>query len=432
MKEHGTEIYNLVSSLFPICRSITGDGVRESLKIISKSIPLKITEVPSGTKCFDWVVPAEWNIRGAFIADPDGKRVIDFRKNNLHVIGYSEPVKCDLTLEELKSHLHFDENHPEAIPYLTSYYQRRWGFCLSKRSFDRLKKGTYHVEIDSSFNEKGSLTYAEAFIPGKRRKEIVFSSYICHPSMANDSLSGVALTVKLCEYIMKRGGSHYSYRFLFVPETIGSIAYLSKNRTRMMRDTYCGMVLTCLGDNGNFLYKRTRCWHELDKITENILKFSGHPYGTVDFFPSGSDERQYSSPGFNLPFGSLTRSLYGKFPEYHTSADDLDFVNAKSMGETFDMYTGIIEALEYNGFYVNRKPFCEPFLSKYGLYSTLGSQKYGQVGTTEILYVLNFSDGNTSLADIAGKMNQPISKIIGTARLLEEKGLIGRKNNSQK
>ncbi|MCX6983737.1 MAG: DUF4910 domain-containing protein, partial [Lentisphaerae bacterium] len=210
------------------------------------------------------------------------------------------------------------------------------------------------------------------------------------------------------------------------------ITYLSKNRTRMMRDTYCGMVLTCLGDSGKFLYKKTRCGHELDKIAENILKFSGHPHEICDFFPTGSDERQYSSPGFNLPFGSLIRSLYGKFPEYHTSADDLDFVNAKSLGETFDMYAGIIEALEYNGFYVNRKPFCEPFLSKYGLYGTPEPRKHEQVGSTEILYVLNFSDGKNSLADIAEKMNHPISKIIGAARILEEKGLIARNNSPRK
>ncbi len=427
MKNHGREIYDLVSALFPICRSITGDGVRQSLGIISETIPLKITEVPSGTRCFDWVVPQEWNIRDAFIEGPGGNKIVDFRRNNLHVMGYSVPVKGDFTLDELKQHLYFDEKNPDAIPYLTSYYQPRWGFCLSKRSYDRLKKGKYHVCIDSSFKKKGSLTYAEAFVPGRSRKEIVLSSYICHPSMANDSISGVALNAKLCEHVMGLGGTRYSYRFLFIPETIGAIAYLSRNRARMMKNTCCGMVLTCLGNSGTFTYKRTRCGHELDKLAENVLKFSGHPYEILDFFPTGSDERQYSSPGFNLPFGSLIRSLYGKFPEYHTSLDNLDFVNPRALGETFDMYASIIDAIEGNGFYVNRKPFCEPFLSKYGLYSTLGSQKYGQAGTTELLYVLNFSDGNHSLADIAVKMNQPVARIIGAAKMLEEKGLIRRK-----
>lgn len=422
--EKGRDAYGIVKELFPICRSISGNGVRRSLDVISKHVPIEISEIPSGTRCFDWTVPPEWNIKDAFVADSSGRRVVDFKECNLHVVGYSEPVSGDFTLEELKPHLHFDESRPDAIPYITSYYKRRWGFCVSKDFHDKMRPDRYHVEIDSSLDPDGSLTYAEAFVPGESGREIVFSSYLCHPSMANDSISGVALNAMLFKHVSGLERRRYSYRFLFIPETIGAIAYLSRNRKRVIKNTYCGMVLTCVGDGGKFHYKRTRCGHDLDRLVENVLRHSGKPHEILDFFLPGSDERQFSSPGFNLPFGSLMRSVYGSFHEYHSSLDDLSFVSPEALGESFGVYAAVVEALEGNRRYVNLKPHCEPFLSKYGLYDTLGGRKHGGAGFQEIFYVLNFSDGSHSLVDIADKMGRPVSAVIEAASLLSERGLL--------
>lgn len=426
----GEEIYELIRRLFPICRSITGNGVRGTFRILQEYIPLEIMEYPSGMQCFDWTIPEEWNISSAFIKDEQGNTVIDLSENNLHVVGYSEPISGTFTLEELKPHLHTLPKQPDLIPYVTSYYKRRWGFCLSYNKFKTLKDERYYVEINSTL-EPGNLTIAESYLPGKVEKEIFFSSYVCHPSMANDSLSGVVLATSLYRYLKERGNNYYSYRFIFVPETIGAIAYLSKNKERMFEKTYAGLVVTCVGDSGPFNYKSTRCGdYPLDSVVANILKFSQYSYNIRSFWPSGSDERQYSSPGFNLAVGSLMRSVYGEYSEYHTSADNLAFVIAEALEDSFHVYTKVIEGLEGNHIYDRTNPYCEPHLGKYGLYSTFGAMKAEEEEWVKekkrILWILNYADGKHSLIDIAGKMDECVLDLIETARVLENHGLIKR------
>lgn len=418
-----TDMYKLLETLFPICRSITGNGVRKTLKIINKHVPLEISECPSGKKCYDWAIPDEWNITSAWIKDESGRKIADFAKNNLYVLGYSEPVSGTFTLSELKKHIYTDPSRPNVIPYRTSYYEKRWGFCMSQKQLDSLEKGRYAVRIDSEL-KPGNLTLAETYIPGKTDKEIFFSCYVCHPSLANDSLSGVVLTVRLYEYLKSRKNNHYSYRFLFIPETIGAIVYLNKNEKRVKEKTYCGMVVTCVGDSGGFNYKRTKQGnHALDRISENILKHSGHEYKIHDFFLPGSDERQYSSPGFNLPAASLMRSFYG-LPNYHSSADDLQNVTSEALEETFNVYAKIVEGLEANFKYQNQNPYCEPFLSKYGLYETLGAKMDSNNYIKKILSILNFSDGQHSLIDIAEKTGFCVMDLIDIVKTLEEKSLL--------
>ncbi len=419
-------MYDMLKELFPICRSITGNGVRDTIEIIGKHIPLKVYEYPSGMQCYDWTIPDEWNVTSAWIKDERGRPVVDFKESNLHVLGYSVPVDKKLPLEELKEHIHTDPSRPEVIPYRTSYYERRWGFCMSHKQMLGLKKGMYHAQIRSEL-KPGSLTAAEAYVPGRSKEEIFFSSYLCHPSLANDSLSGVVLTAKLYEYLKNRRNNHYSYRFLFIPETIGAIAYLSKNEKRVRKNTYCGMVVTCVGDAGPFNYKRTRQGrHPLDRIVENILKHSGHKHKVHDFFLPGSDERQYSSPGFKLPVGSLMRSFYG-LPQYHSSADNLKHVTSEALEGSFEVYSKIVEGLEADFTYFNTKPFCEPFLSRYGLYETLGAKMDPKNYIKKTLSVLNFSDGDHSLIDIAEKTGFCITEIAETARMLEGKKLLKRR-----
>lgn len=411
-----------MKKLFPICRSITGNGVRKTFEIIQDYMPLEVCECPSGTECFDWTVPDEWNIESAYIENEAGERIVDFADNNLHVMSYSEPVSGVFSLAELKEHLYSSSDQPDVIPYLTSYYKRRWGFCLTDKQKRSLPEGNYKVEIKSTL-EPGALTYAEAFIPGKSEEEIFFSCYVCHPSMANDSLSGVVLNVFLYNYLKDRKDNYYSYRFVFVPETIGALVYLSNNKDRVLEKTKYGLVLTCLGDEGAFNYKRTKFGSPLDTVVENVLKFSGCEYNAFDFALPGSDERQYCSPGFNLTVGSLMRSCYG-FTEYHTSADDLNFVTEKGLRGTYDMYCKIVEALEGNYLYRNLKPYGEPFLSKYELRDTVGAPKFIGDDLKILLYILSYSDDNHSLIDIAEKMDVSILDVIRVAETLEEKGLI--------
>jgi len=417
-------MYDLLKELFPICRSITGNGVRETFKILQDHIPLEITEHPSGKECFDWVIPDEWNIRSATIKDTKGNILVDFAQNNLHVLGYSEPFSGMLSFAELDEHLYSDPQNPEIIPYLTSYYHRRWGFCLSHEVYQQLDhNASFQVDIDATL-EPGSLTTAQVILPGQTTREIFLSCYVCHPSMANDSISGVVLTTQLYKYLQARGSNHYTYRFIFVPETIGALAYLAETGESMKANTECGLVLTCVGGPGPFTYKSTRNGHDLDRIVKNLLHTENtEEYEIRDFFLPGSDERQYSSPGFNLPTGSLMRSAYG-FPGYHTSGDDLALVSAESLESAFALYSLIFEALEGNCCYRNLKPFGEPFLSKYDLYNTLGSQKEGQKRIPEILTILNFSDGQYSLLDIAERMDASIIDLIEIAEILKKKGLL--------
>ena len=333
--------------LWPITRSLTGDGNRLTLKFLSEIIDLEITEVPCGTKCFDWNVPDEWNIKEAWIKDSKGNIIVDFSINNLHVLGYSEPFHGLLSYDELKPHLYTLPEQPDFIPYLTSYYEKRWGFCLTHNKFLELDKDdTYDVFIDSSLNDLGSMTIGEAVINGKSQKEILFSTYICHPSLASNELSGPLVCAFIYNKLKEHKNLKYTYRFLFVPETIGSIYSLSVKGKFWKKNLLAGFVVTCVGDNGNFTYKKSRLGNALpDRVVQLILNQTESEFNLVDFFPSGSDERQYCSPGFNLPVGSLMRTMYGKYPEYHTSADNKDFVSFDAMEETVLKYLEVIEAL---------------------------------------------------------------------------------------
>ena len=391
----------LSTKLFPICRSITGNGLRQTLNIIQEHIPIKIFEVPSGTKVFDWSIPREWNIHDAYIKDSKGKKIIDFKKSNLHVVGYSVPVKKKMPFNGLREHLHYIPEKPKWIPYITSYYKEEWGFCLSYEQYKKLKNGVYEVNIDSEL-KTGALSYGELFIPGKVKDEILLTTYVCHPSLANDNLSGALLLTFLAETITE-ASRKYSYRFLFVPETIGAIAWIAKNQEKLKNIKY-GLVATCVGDRGSYTYKKTRAGDSyLDRVVMNVLKNSGEQHTIVDFFPAGSDERQFSSPGINLPMGSLMRTMYGKFPEYHTSADNLDFISPESLLGSYEHYRDIIYVLENDGYYLNLNPKCEPMLGNRGLYNVGKKPECSEEEEIALRWVLNFSDGRHSLLDISNK-----------------------------
>ena len=363
------ELEHYFDRLWPICRSISGNGLRESFGILKEVIPLKTYEIPTGTKVFDWTIPKEWNIDDAYIISPDGKKICDFKKNNLHVVNYSIPVDKEVDYEELFKHLHTLNNQPNAIPYITSYYKETWGFCISKKELDKLpKKGKYRVFIKSSL-ENGSITYGDLVLPGNSKKEILFSTYLCHPSMANNELSGPLCLAFLYQKIKKLKNRKYTFRFIIAPETIGTIAYLSKYGMDLKNNLLAGYVMTCCGDNAPFIYKRSKNENSLtDRLAHHVLKHQKLKYKSIPFSVGGSDERQYCSPGFNMPVGSLTRSIYQSYKEYHTSLDNKDFISFSSMTETIDLYFSFIKALELNDYYLNTNLFCEPQLSKRGLY----------------------------------------------------------------
>ena len=326
----GKEMYELLEYLFPLNRSISGNGVRETLRIIQNHIPIKVHEVPSGTEVFDWVVPKEWNVADAYVMDETGNKIIDFQKNNLHLVGYSVPVNKIVTLSELQEHLYSLSDQPEAIPYVTSYYKERWGFCISQKQRDNLKEGNYKVVIESELKE-GSLTYGELIIPGRSEKEVFLSTYVCHPSMANNELSGPVLTTFLVKWIMSKP-RRYTYRIIFIPETIGSIMYLSKNLDHLKRNVISGFNITCVGDDGPYSYLPTRNGSTYaDKVALNTLSFDHPDFVEYTYLDRGSDERQYNSPGVDLPVCTIMRSKYGTYPEYHTSLDNLDFVSAEGL-----------------------------------------------------------------------------------------------------
>lgn len=418
----GDNMYGLMEALYPICRSITGNGVRETLKIISKYIPLEIHEVPTGTKVFDWTIPKEWNINDAYVIDPDGKKIIDFKKSNLHVLNYSIPIHKKIPLSELKNHIQTLPEQPDVIPYRTSYYAKNWGFCMRHNEFLKLKDGEYEVVIDSSFKD-GSLTYGEYYIKGKSDDEILISCYVCHPSLCNDNLSGVVLTTVLAKSL-NTFANNYSIRFLFIPETIGAITWLCLNEDKTSKIKH-GLVATCVGDPGKFTYKRSRQGNAIiDRVVTEILKNSHIEYEILNFFPLGSDERQFCSPGFNLAVGSLMRTMYGNFKEYHTSADNLQFVNTRSLEDSFIKYLKILFVLENNKTYLTLNPKCEPQLGKRGLYQTLGGQKINDTTKQAIQWVLNLSDGNNSLLDISNKSNMEFNLIKDAANILTENNLL--------
>jgi len=420
----GKEMYSLMKSLFPICRSITGNGVRETLKIIQKYIPLTIHEIPTGTKAFDWTIPKEWNIDDGYILDSNQNKIIDFKKSNLHVLNYSIPIDKKITFSKLKEHIHTLPEQPDAIPYLTSYYNEEWGFCMSHNDFLKLSDEEYHVVIKSTL-EDGSLTYGEYYVKGKIQDEFVLTCYVCHPSLCNDNLSGTVLITFIAKLLSKIK-PYYSYRFLFIPETIGAIAWLSKNESNIKKIKH-GLVATCVGDPGDVTYKRSRHGNaEIDKAAEYVLKHI-EKHSIIDFFPSGSDERQFSSPGFNLPFGSLMRTIYGVFPEYHTSLDDLNFVKEEFLADSFSKYIEIIFVIENNRKYLNTNPKCEPQLGKRGLYRMIGGQKQDGSDEMALFWILNLSDGDNSLLDISNKSGlkfdliKTLSDKLLSVNLLEEK-----------
>jgi aminopeptidase-like protein len=418
----GKEIYNFMVELYPICRSITGEGVRETLRAIRKRIPLEMHEVPSGTKVFDWTVPQEWNVSDAYIMNQEGKRVVDFKAHNLHLMSYSSPVRKKMPLAELRPHLFTLPDHPEWIPYRTSYYKENWGFCLRHTDLERLPDDEYDVVIDSSL-QPGSLTYGECYVPGEISDEILVSCHVCHPSMCNDNLSGITVAVKLAETIAMRQ-RRYSYRFLFIPGTIGSITWLAQNEQTVSRIKH-GIVLTGVGDEGNITYKKSRQGNaEIDRAMAHVLRHSGETSTIIDFFPYGYDERQYCSPGFDLPVGCFMRAPHGQYPEYHSSADNLGFVKAESLVQSYGRCLEVLELLEGNRAYMNQNPKCEPQLGRRGLYRAVAGQQEKQWTELALFWVLNASDGHHTLLDIAERADLPFRKIQSAADALLEVGLL--------
>ena len=417
----GRRLHDFAAELYPICRSITGDGIRQTLSLIQNRISLQISEVPTGTPVFDWTVPKEWNIRDAYIKDSNGKKVVDFRKCNLHVLNYSSPVHETLPLHELRAHLFTLPEHPEWIPYRTSYYKPEWGFCLSHNELNALKEGDYEVFIDSSL-EDGHLTYGECYIPGRHSDEVLISCHSCHPSLANDNLSGLTVATALAE-LLSGGDLHYSYRFLFIPGTIGAITWLALNRENVGRIRH-GLVLTGVGDAAGFHYKKSRQGDaEIDRAVAHILSHCSESSEVLEFSPYGYDERQYCSPGFNLPVGCLMRSVWGTFPEYHTSADNLDFIQPSQLAGSLRVCAAIVDVLENNHRYRSLNPYCEPQLGRRDLYRSTGGEVIGAEINAR-LWVLNLSDGQNSLLDIAERSGMPFSSIRAAAELLSERGLL--------
>jgi aminopeptidase-like protein len=417
----GVAMHSLVSELYPICRSITGDGVRQTLEILRTQLPLHVHEVPSGTQAFDWVVPKEWNIRDAYIKDTDGRRIVDFRASNLHVLNYSVPVDRRVPAPELRQHLFHDRAHPDWIPYRTSYYKEDWGFCVTQKQLESLTGTEYEVLIDSSLTE-GSLTYGEYHLPGALEDEVLISCHVCHPSLANDNLSGISVAVHLAKHLMNRS-RRYSYRFLFIPGTIGAITWLSRNKERTSRIKH-GLVLTCVGDTGAFHYKKSRRSNaDIDRAVAHVLSNSGVPHEIREFLPYGYDERQYCSPGFDLPVGCLMRSAWGEFPEYHSSADNLDFVTPSALAGSFDVCTAVVDVLERNRTYVSTNPYCEPALGRRGLYRSTGGSGIGQENLAR-LWVLNLADGRHTLLDVAERSGMPFAVIADCAGELSDNGLL--------
>jgi aminopeptidase-like protein len=416
------ELSRLIGELFPICRSITGNGVRQTLRILQQQIPLEIHEIPSGSQVFDWAVPKEWNINDAFIKNSRGRKIVDFARCNLHVVGYSVPFRGKLGLDELKKHLFTIPDRPDWIPYRTSYYNETWGFCLAHRQLLGLTEGKYEVCIDSSL-EDGFLSYGEYVIPGSSTNEILISCHICHPSLCNDNLSGVALVTALAKR-MQAKPRRYTYRFLFIPGTIGSITWLALNEA-LVPSIQHGFVAAGVGDSGPFTYKKSRRGDaEIDLVFDYVLKSGNDASKIVEFSPYGYDERQFCSPGFNLPVGCVMRTPHGTYPEYHTSADNLAFLNLDALNDSIEKCANVLEILERNRTYMNQNPKCEPRLGKRHLYTSIGGATHGGVSEMAMLWVLNLSDGAHSLLDIAQKSGFDFDAIQATADVLDKHELL--------
>jgi aminopeptidase-like protein len=436
--------------LFPICRSITGDGNRETLRILNEIVPIIQHEVSSGTQVYDWVIPDEWNIRNAWIATHDGRRIVDFQNNNLHVMSYSEPIEASMKWTELKLHLYTHSELPEAIPYRTTYYKRDWGFCVTQAQYEELErlKEPFKIMIDSEL-KPGSLTYGECLIPGRSSQEILISCYICHPSMANDSLSGVLLTAFLARHLKKIENRFWSYRIVFVPETLGAITYCATNE-EAMKKIDMGLVITTVGGPGKVGYKQS--WqldHSINRMIEEVMGEAGGNFITYPFDIHGSDERQYSSQGFRINCATICKDRYYEYPEYHSSLDNLDFVTGEQINQTLQLYLKLIKKIDkYQGSYVpsiyskkkkrnsvfssiyrNLFPNCEVMLSKHGLYpDTGGGMLPGQNSEEElniILSLLFHCDGTRALSEIAGELELPLDQLAIVAVMLKEKGILG-------
>jgi len=426
-----TELRTRLARLYPICRSITGNGLRQTLDIIQESIALQRVEVPSGTAALDWVVPREWNIRDAYVKNAQGERVIDFRRHNLHVVGYSVPVARKMSLTELRPKLHSLPKQPTLIPFRSSFYRDDWGFCLEHERLLALPDGEYEVVIDSTL-EDGSLSYGELLVPGRTEDEVLLSSHVCHPSLCNDNLTGVVVATLFAQYLeaLRQAGrpARYSYRFLFAPVTIGSIVWLSRNEQVAARVKH-GLVLTLLGDPGPTHYKRSRRGDAaIDRAAAHVLSHSGAPHVIEDFLPYGYDERQFCSPGFDMPVGCLMRTPFQRFPEYHTSGDNLDFVQADKLVDSLGKVLGIFNVLEHDVRYVNLLPKGEPQLGRRGIYRALAERESDPDKEMAMLWVLNQSDGDHSLLDIAERAKLPFEKIRKAALLLAEGGLLESRN----
>lgn len=404
-------MYALAGRLFPICRSITGEGFRKSLNILCEEVPdIKVYEVPSGTPVFDWVVPKEWNIRGGGIYRCNGEKVIDFKDSNLHIIGYSTPIHDIVSREKLLEHIHTQPDQPDLIPYITSYYKERWGFCMSENQKKTLTDEKYRVEIDSSFKD-GSLTYGDLLIPGESEKEILITTYLCHPSMANNELSGPAVIVELMKYVQQLANRRYSYRFVINPETIGSITYLSRNLETLQKNVVAGFVLSCVGDDRTYSYIESKHGFTLaDRVLQNVLRFHYPNYKHYSFLKRGSDERQYNSAGVDLPVCGFCRSKYEEYPEYHTSADNMELISPEGLLGAYEVMEKVINTLE-NNYHFRMNCVCEPQLGKRGLYPTI-SQKgtYGAVKT--LTNFIAYADGRSDLIDISNIINVPTTELI--------------------
>jgi aminopeptidase-like protein len=418
----GGEIYRLAGELFPINRSITGDGVRETLAILKKIFPeIALHEVRSGTKVFDWTIPKEWNVRDAYIECPDGRRIAEFKRNNLHLVGYSAPVDKIMPLAELQERLYSLPDRPSVIPYVTSYYEERFGFCLPHEEREKLTDGDYRVFIDSELKD-GALTYGEIIIPGESESEIFWSSYICHPSMANDELSGPCVAVFLAKWIAGER-RRFTHRIVFVPETIGAITYLAKNLDAMKKNIVAGFNLACLGDPGHFSYIASRYGSTLaDRAAKSALRFLDPEFCCYSFLRRGSDERQYNAPGVDLPVCCLTRTKFGSYPEYHTSEDDMNFITAESLGGSFELCREIAESLEANRKY-RVTALCEPQLSPRGLYPSMSARGSAWQARSMMNFIA-YCDGRNDLFDISEIIGEPVPKLAGLAKILLDAGLI--------
>ena len=423
-------MHQWATELFPITRSITGEGVRETLSYLqSKITDLTIHSVSSGTQALDWTVPQEWVIRDAYIADENGQRIVDFKKNNLHLVGYSTAIDCWLTKEELDNHLYSLPEQPNAIPYVTAYYKKHWGFCLKHVQREQLKQGNYHVVIDSEHID-GVLNYGELLIPGKTSDEILLSTYICHPSMANNELSGPVVTTALAQWISQLENRHYSYRIIYIPETIGSIVYLSKHLDHMKSHTYAGFNINCIGDERCYSYLPSRKENTIsDIIAKHVLEHTDPEYKHYSWLDRGSDERQYCAPNIDLPIASIMRSKFGEYPEYHTSLDDLNLVTPNGLEGGLDAMKSCINILE-NNVIPTSTVLGEPQLGKRNLYPNVGV-KGGKDAIPDLktmIHIISYCDGEKSLLEIADKINQPFEKCRKILNTLIENNLVSIKS----